>query len=530
MGPTDLAYIVTFFALARLGYTSLCLSPRLVPNACEKLIRETGAIALIPGKTLQMTSLVGQIQELISVDVLKLIAREDFDKESSKELRFQREDTDRQVEKEWTLCILHSSGSTGLPKPIHLPHRRLMMKIPSQRGQTDFNTSPFFHGYGNYVVVHGMIDRKTMYMCNPNLPVTADYVIKVLEHARPDVLHVVPYTMELLAQTKRGIDAMRNCKRVVFTGSGAPDDLGNDLVARGVNVENVWGATEMGVLGSSCSRAPGDSSWDYIRMPPPVAKHIWMKPLGNDTYECIYLRGLEALAVSNSDDPPGSFHSKDIFVKHPKLDAWKHIGRLDDRLTLINGEKVLPVPLEGRIRQDPLIRECCIFGIGKSMPGIFVFRNDESKEMSNEDFIDAIWPTIQKANAQAESFSQISKDTIVPFGAEVDYPKTDKESIKRAQIYRLFAKDMDNLYEKLEYNGSGTLQLDIPATEKWITKTFEEALSVHLLSSIDDFFAAGVNSLRAIQMRGLILKDLDLGGNSTKLGQNVIFDTANVAR
>ena len=31
-------------------------------------------------------------------------------------------------------------------------------------------------------------------------------------------------------------------------------------------------------------------------------------------------------------------------------------------------------------------------------------------------------------------------------------------------------------------------------------------------------------------MRGLILKDLDLGANSRKLGQNVIFDKANVAR
>ncbi|CAF9919359.1 MAG: hypothetical protein ALECFALPRED_001136 [Alectoria fallacina] len=527
--PTDLAYIVTFFALARLGYTSLCLSPRLAPNACEKLIRETGAIALIPGKTSQMCSLVAQTQKLVSIEVVKLIAREEFDKASSKELRFQRQDIDRQAEKEWTLGILHSSGSTGLPKPICLTHRRLMMKIPTPKGQTEFNTFPFFHGYGSWVVLHGMMYRKTVYMYNPNVPVTADYIIKVLEHVRPDVLHVVPYTMELLAQTKRGVDAMKHCKRVVFSGSAAPDDLGNDLVARGVNLETLWGATEMGSLGNSFNRAPGDISWDYIRMPPPVAKNIWMKPLGDDTYECIYLQGLEALAVSNSDDPPGSFHSKDVFVKHPTLDAWKHIGRLDDRLTLINGEKVLPVPMEGRIRQDPLIRECCIFGTGKSIPGIFVFRNNESKAMSDETFIDVIWPTIQKANAQAESFSQISKDTIVPFGAEVDYPKTDKESIKRAQIYRVFAQDMEAMYEKLEYSGTGTLQLDVPTTEKWIMETFKEALTVYLSSPKDDFFAAGVNSLQAIQMRGLILKNLDLGGDSRKLGQNVIFETANVA-
>ena len=501
LGPTDLAYIITFFALARLGYTSLCLSPRLAPNACEKLIRETGAIAIIPGKTAQMASLVTQTLELVRIETLNLVSRKDFDKPASKEPQFQRHNIDRQAEKAWTLGILHSSGSTGLPKPIYLSHRRLMMKIPAPSGQTEFNTFPFFHGYGNWVVVHGMMDRKTVKMYNPNLPVTADYVIKVLHHIRSDVLHVVPYTMELLAQTEKGIDAMRRCEMVIFSGSGAPDDLGNDLVAKGVNVATFWGATEIGSLGNSCNRGPGDNSWDYIRIPPLVAKYIWMKPLGDDTYECVYLHGLEALVASNSDDPPKSFHSKDIFVKHPKVDAWKHIGRLDDRLTLTNGEKVLPIPMEGRIRQDPLVRECCIFGTGKSIPGIFIFRNEDSREMSDDEFIDAIWPTVKKANAQAESFSQISKETVVPLGAEVEYPKTDKESIKRSQIYRVFAKDMEAMYEKLEYTGTGTLQLDIPAMEEWIMKTSRETLSVHISSPQDDFFAAGVNSLIAIQVR-----------------------------
>lgn len=501
LGPTDLAYIITFFALARLGYASLCLSPRLAPNACEKLIRETGAIAIIPGKTSQMASLVAQTQELLQVETIKLISREDFDKKASNELPFQRQKIDRKVEKEWPLAILHSSGSTGLPKAIYLSHRRLLMKIPAPKGQTEFNTFPFFHGYGSWVVVHGMMDRKTIYMYNPNLPVTADYVIEVLHLVRPDVLHVVPYTMELLAQTEKGTDAMKHCQRVVFSGSGTPDDLGNDLVAKGVNVETLWGATEIGGLGNSFNRAPGDNSWDYIHIPPPVAKYIWMKPLGDNTYECIYLHGLESLVVSNSDDPPKSFHSKDIFVKHPKVDAWKHIGRLDDRLTLINGEKVLPVPMEGRIRQDPLIRECCIFGTGKSIPGMLVFRNDDSRNMSDEDFIDTIWPTVQKANAQAESFSQISKETIVPFGAEVDYPRTDKESIKRSQVYHVFANDMETMYEKLAHASTGTLQLDTPAMEEWIMKIFREKLGVQIPSPYDDFFAVGVNSLQAIQVR-----------------------------
>ena len=525
LGPTDLAYIITFFALARLGYTSLCLSPRLAPNACEKLIRETGAVAMIPGKTAQMASLVAQTQERVQIEMLNLISREDFDKPASKEPQFQRQNMNRLLEKEWTLGILHSSGSTGLPKPIYLSHRRLLMKIPAPKGQTEFNTFPFFHGYGNWVVVHGFMDRKTVIMYNPNLPVTADYVIKVLHHVMPDVLHVVPYTMELLAQTERGLDAMRHCDRVVFSGSGAPDDLGNDLVAKGVNVETMWGATEIGSLGNSFGRAPGDTSWDYIRIPQPVAKYIWMKPLGDDAFECIYLHGLEALVATNSDDPPKSFHSKDIFIKHSKLDAWKHIGRLDDRLTLINGEKVLPVPMEGRIRQDPLIKECCIFGTGRSIPGIFVFRNEDSRGMSDEKFIDAIWPTVQDANTHAESFSQISKETVVPFGADVDYPKTDKESIKRSQIYLVFAKDMEAMYEKLEYNGTGTLRLDITAIEEWIMKTFSETLGVQISSPQVDFFAAGVNSLKAIQVRafGYSSSSVSVLDHKALLGRKKLF-------
>ena len=171
-----------------------------------------------------------------------------------------------------------------------------------------------------------------------------------------------------------------------------------------------------------------------------------------------------------------------------------------------------------------------MFGAGRSTPGILVFRNEESMDMLDEVFINAIWPTIQHANTRAESFAYITKEAIVPLSADVDYPKTDKESIKRAQMYFVFAKEIEAVYEKLDYASTGTLQLEIPEIEQWLMRTFREALNIRFLSKDDDFFAAGVNSLQAIQMRGLILRDLDVGGNSKKVGQNVIFDTGNMAR
>lgn len=85
--------------------------------------------------------------------------------------------------------------------------------------------------------------------------------------------------------------------------------------------------------------------------------------------------------------------------------------------------------------------------------------------------MDAIWPTGRSAHAQAEGFSQISKENTVPLRADVNYPETDKKSIKRSQIYRMFTRELESLYKRLEYSGTGTLQLDIPSMEEWVLKT-----------------------------------------------------------
>ena len=84
-----------------------------------------------------------------------------------------------------------------------------------------------------------IMTRKTLHMNNPQLPLTAEYVIQVMKHVRPDVLHLVPYTLELSALSEQGVNSMRDCQSVVFSGSGCPDDLGDYLVAKGVNLVNI---------------------------------------------------------------------------------------------------------------------------------------------------------------------------------------------------------------------------------------------------------------------------------------------------
>lgn len=288
--------------------------------------------------------------------------------------------------------------------------------------------------------------------------------------------------------------------------------------------------TEVALLFSSLNRPREDKAWDYLRAPPHVAPFIHMKPIEGEICECVVLDGHKGKVVSNSNDPPNSFHTKDLFIAHPTIpNAWKFVGRLDDRVTLTNGEKVLPLPIEGRIQQDPLVKEAVIFGVDRPVPGLLLFRAVSATSLSDSEFLNQVWPAIEDANSRAEGFSQISRDMIAVIADNIECPSTDKSSIKRAQVYKDFASIIDNVYQKLETNAEGSLKLSIDELQDWIISSFLE-MGITLEDAKAEFFAAGVDSLKAIQMRGLILKHIDLGGNVQRCSSMIVYDCGNAER
>jgi thioester reductase-like protein len=256
-----------------------------------------------------------------------------------------------------------------------------------------------------------------------------------------------------------------------------------------------------------------------------------MRPVGGGIHECIVLDGLKTKAVTNSDDPPNSFHTSDLFIAHPIIpNAWKFVGRSDDRVTLLNGEKVLPLPIEGAIVQDLLVREAVVCGIDRIVPGLLLFRSNMADGLTDGEFLDRVWPTIEKANKNSEAFSQISREMIAVIPSNVDCPSTDKASIKRAQVYREFASVIGEMYDGLETGGTNDkLKLNVKGLEEWILSSFEE-LGISIAGTTSDFFAAGVDSLKAIQMRGLIVKALDLQNHSEKLPSMIVYDCGNACK
>ncbi|KAL4891809.1 hypothetical protein BDV59DRAFT_208792 [Aspergillus ambiguus] len=528
---SDLNMVVTFFALSRLGYTVMMLSPRLSAAACVSLLDMTGCDTILYGETPSIRATMGEILRLKLVACRPMIQRAslgDYATESTYVVLNRSRNPEAQKNK--IAMIIHSSGSTGTPKPLYLSHGALMTHPLRSPGLTSFNSLPWYHLHGFSTALQAMYVRKTAYMWDASLPLTASSVVSALEAARPELVAAVPYLLQLLVDSTRGLGALRECKLVTYGGAPCPDELGDRLVAEKVKFGGSFGLTEAGLVAESISRPADDPFWNYLKFFETIQPFIWMKPIGDDLFECVYLPGNPALTTSNSDKPPGSFHSRDVFTPHPTIpDRWKYVTRLDDRITLVNGEKVLPLPIEGTIKQSPLVQEAVVFGVGKAVPGLLIFPSSDAKTLSEGDILKRLAPTIQEANSRAEQFSQISRDMIVVLSADAVCPRTDKGSMIRAQVYAKFADVIDQMYTKLEGSAEGTLQLNMDSTKGHLMTLCQQELGLSIPNAKSDFFAQGMDSLKAIHLRRLILRDFRVDNGRT-IGQNVVFETGNIAR
>lgn len=276
-------------------------------------------------------------------------------------------------------------------------------------------------------------------------------------------------------------------------------------------------------------RPPGDIAWNYIRMLPSAKPYVLMDEIAPGIYECVALDGLRSKSTINSDNPPRSFRTRDLFMRHPtRPDLWKYVSRLDDRFTLVMGEKVLPIPIEGRIRQEPFVKEAILFGEGKSVPGALIVKADRASNMTDENFLREIWPAVEDANSRAESFSRVPKELVVILPSGTQYPSTDKGTFIRAQVYSQFETEIETAYARFESDEGGVLALEPPELEEYLAQKFQELLGVKLGSFETDFFAFGIDSLQCIKMWHLMKKELDLGGMQSQLGQNILYETGNI--
>ncbi|KAJ4473884.1 L-aminoadipate-semialdehyde dehydrogenase [Lentinula aciculospora] len=433
-----------------------------------------------------------------------------------------------------TAIYLHSSGSTGLPKPLLITHRGLMARMALKQEKTVFSTLPVFHGYGHFVLVRCLHAGRPFTLFPPHLPLTSTNICAV--HAQsPDTrqFFAVPHVIKLLGETEEGVRMLATFDVVSYGGAPLPDDIGTRLTDAGVNILSSYGISEAGVLMTSARDFSMDKKWNWVH---PIAiskEYMVMEPQGNDIFECVLKDGFPATSVSNR--PDGSFATKDLFQRHPEeKNQYRYIGRLDDTLVHTLGEKTNPVPMELCIRgNSPYVAEVIVFGSGKPTAGCLILPSDLAKDLSEFELMERIWPCIEQANAEAPTHSRLLPEMVgfLPYGTQV--PVTPKMTILRPACYIQFKGIIEDIYSRFDagHSNDEKLYLSKAELEDYLLHTIAKTLGSTKAPKLDkkvDLFAFGVDSLQAIRVRNTCQKELDLDDHI--LGQNVVYEYPSIER
>jgi acyl-coenzyme A synthetase/AMP-(fatty) acid ligase len=517
LGNSDLDYLVTFLAVSRLGHSALLLSTRITDEAYESLLSGTKATALLYQDI--FASNANTISEKLPSVKTGLIFAASSSPSTTASLKPALLDSSREAN---NICfIIHSSGSTGLPKPIYQTHRAALYTYSQNFGLVGHITLPLYHNHGICCLFRAIHSRRKIYIYNARLPLASKHLLATLkQHPDIRILYGVPYALKLLSETEEGLQLLSRLEIVMFGGSACPKPIGDRLVNSGVNLVGHYGATEVGQLMTSFRDYKVDKEWDWLRVPPHLKPYLSMELRGSNLYELCVNQGWKSKVATNRDD--GSYATKDLFEPHPTIaDAWKYYARLDDTIALENGEKANPLLVEGVIRQNHNVAEAVVFGAGKPRLGAFIIPA-ETSDLQDEAIIDAVMPKIEEMNSSMPAYSQLSRDMIKVLPRDADYRRTDKGTVIRAAFYRDFSEQIDAAYVDKQ---SGTLCLARSDLLQFLQKEMQTRVTLREGAVLDedaDLFSLGVDSLQAIQVRSFILKHLKVDGE--KLGRNFVFD------
>lgn len=145
LGPTNIDWVANFFGLLRAGFAVVTLSPRISVQAIVNLMSETQCETIVHPDSPQFIRTITQVKDRAHVQAATMLRRADFDKPPGNEPAICR-DIVKAEEAKRNVVILHSSGSTGLPKPIYTDHRRYtgFRTPPAPRRTKEYMTLPLY--------------------------------------------------------------------------------------------------------------------------------------------------------------------------------------------------------------------------------------------------------------------------------------------------------------------------------------------------------------------------------------------------
>ncbi|KAL9094401.1 MAG: hypothetical protein Q9165_003251 [Trypethelium subeluteriae] len=357
------------------------------------------------------------------------------------------------------LVALHSSGSTGLPKPIALNHgtvtpHDLFPAIPA-RGGKEINLNRFigkrvffglamFHSAQICFVAYSIYSG-TIPVFSPSFLPTAAEANTALLHGKVDAAFLPPVTLVEMARQPEYLESVRRLEFLTFGGAPLPRDVGNKLKDH-VHLFVSFGATETGYYALEVTE---NEDWEYVSFSSFMGYEL--RPYSRDLYKFFLVRQdnlRESQGVFSTFPSIQQYSADDLYSKHPtKSGLWLYEGRSDDIIILSNGLNLMPMDTEGALNALPSVKSALVCGRGRPHASLLVeaiVPPKTSKERSA--LVAEIWPTVERANTLVLFNAQIEKDFIIFCTLQKPMLKAGKGSVLRKATEDLYEPEFDKLY------------------------------------------------------------------------------------
>ncbi|KAI0539689.1 hypothetical protein GGR58DRAFT_524098 [Xylaria digitata] len=524
---SDLGLAIYLLSLMGMGIPVVLLSARLSPLAVRNLVQVTGAQAILVSQRLQplcsealstqngipddINGGIIDISEIITAGYKQFLEGDVVHGTVVSDGHF-TSDEDRQV------VILHSSGTSGLPKPIYCSHRHFIVfsqcenfSSPADAQGLNISTSPFFHGFGVVPLCLSLGIGKSFCIPPSSEIPTGSSITDLIEESGAKSLMTVPSIIEEIAllPNDRGIKVLQTLDFVAFGGGMPKTSIGEKLDAAGVKLINHYGATETGPLSPFFVPGPG-SDWRYIQLRQDILDPLEVK------LELINEPGYVGQAYQLSMQPAGwqeRFVLQDVLIKRPGSERkeFSIAGRMDDLICLATGEKVRPTILESCLRQQDGIKAAIAFGDKQFELGVIVETFEPLNDEQCEKLKQSLWPVIEEAGRQMDAHARITSPAMIMVVPPGSLPRSDKGTILRREVNRKFANEIESIYQNLEAS-LNTIAFDTTAPQASIRSLIETNLDWRVTaanwSDDQDFFELGMDSLQAVKLRRLLTTSL----------------------
>ncbi|KAF7536709.1 hypothetical protein G7054_g4294 [Neopestalotiopsis clavispora] len=509
IGSNDVRYLVIMVAAIKAGYKAKAffISPRNSHQGQIHLFKQTDCRIIVYPRTFNamvqpwLNDHHMMTMEVDSLDAMLQSSGPDFPYNRT----FQEAKMDPVV-------VLHTSGSTGLPKPVvarvgmvaagdamhDLPSRQgtvFALRAWNEQSKRHFMPMPLFHAAGLLTSIHAGIYWDRPLAFGVDRPMSAGLIAESIDCLDIELAILPPSILSAMSPEDDCVRSLKKLKLIVFGGGNLAPEVGRKLTQEGLHLINAISSTEWSPY--PLYFQPRPELWQYFIIPADTIGADWRKSDNDEACRLVIKRqrpepGLQGIFYTFPDQD--EFDTQDLYRPHPTLaDHWTYYGRTDDIIVFSNGEKLNPVTIEETVTMHAHVQGALVVGSGRFQAGLLLEPVSPPKsEEESRALIDSVWSLVSQANQDTVAHGRIAQHMIALTGRTKKFPRAGKGTIQRAAAIKLFEAEISLLYEQCcVLSSEEVLPLDLSSdasAAESILGLFKSNLGVSLPELESDFF------------------------------------------